>query len=676
MLFLLTLVTPSVQADHGPDRSVEPAPERVLADKKPAAFYWLDDPAGQMSLQEAIERFNRGGLGASQTSLGRGFTLKTSWLHLTLTAAELAVYDYLWLEPSHLNEVDLYYPTLPNALDATSYQKVALGDHTPAAERPYQHFRALFPLERIRNYQAYPGVNRQDKYQIYIRVRTNGVHALNPRLLTDEAMVADSSRYLLFYASFTGIAFILGAFSLFIALRLRDKVYLWYACYLFSIMAAYLPITGVLSVLLDHAPRYLSDILTGGGTGLGFACLSILSIHLLSSEGRTVNIGLRWYLYFTAALGVMQVLSSPFDLYSSIAGFNGVNASVFAVVLMLSFAGRVLKGSASDRFIFSALTLTVMGVLINFCRLMGWLPENILTIHAFQVTSLLHMLLLNQAFAERVMMAERKAVEAARESEQRANARADDKNRKLIVALEKEQTARESQERFFDMISHEYRTPLSILKTNLEILELKEPVNWGGRHNLCAMQQAVDRLQEVFDKSLQGVGWKESALQAEQRMELVALFDHFVDEAHLMWSQANLEYQVQLDHAWYKHLDPTLMKTVVFNLIDNARKYTQGHEAVRISLSADAAGKALVFEVRNAIQSASGFEHGALASKFTRGANSAGTSGLGVGLSLVQQILALTDDRLELEEQKTCFVARVILSAEAVQDEGIYSIEY
>lgn len=637
-------------------------------------FSWLDNPGEPLALQQVINRLEHDAFEPLADSLGRGYTLSNSWLSLRLTDKELNTFDYLWMSPSQLNEVDVYFQTGVDPGDADSYQKVSLGDHTPSAEKPYLHFRMLFPLKSIRSYQAYPAFRALGEYQIFIRVKTNSTHALNGILLTDEAMVSDSNKYLFFYAGFTTISFILAAFSLFVAYRLRDRVYLWYACYLLTIMAAYMPITGIFFIVFENAPPHLSDVFSGAGTGLGFMCLSMLSIYLLS-ERKPLNAWVKGYLKLTAVTGFVLALISPFDLYSYLAGIVGINGVFFSLLLMVCFALRLRGGTIGDWFVFSALFLTAGGILINFSRLLGWLPENLFTIHIFQFTSLLHMLLLNQAFAERVMSAEKKALKAAQISEQRAKEMAAGMNHELIKVLDQEKTLRIEQERFIDMISHEYRTPLSILKTNLEILELKEKPDWTGRHNLHVMQQASERLQEVFDKTIKGASWKQALAHRHEQKELVSLLDHFMDEAHVMWNNIRLNYTVDARHAWYKSLDSALMKTVVFNLVDNARKYSSDPFAIKVSLAEAEDGSGLIFSVKNPVAGVVGKPGKKLTEKYTRGSNSAGTSGLGLGLNLVEQIIEQLGDRIDLIESNNSFEARISLSAEAAPEEALSSFE-
>ena len=663
MVFLA--LTISLQAGVASADQQQPV-DSLMPSRQAAQFSWLDNPGTPMNLQQVINRDRHQAFERLTQPLGRGYTLSNSWLSLRLSAAQLAHYDYLWLAPSQLNEVDVYYQVGTDPTNASDYKMRALGDHTLAIDKPFLHFRMIFPLDLIA-----PVSRKADKkYQVYIRIQTNSTHALNAELKTNAAMINDSNLYMFFYAGFVTIAFTLAAFSLFVAYRLKDKVYFWYSAYLFSIMASGLPVTGVFFVLFTNAPTFISDIFSGAGTGLGFFCFSTLCSHLLLLTDKARS-PLKLYLQFTATIGLIQALVSVFDVYIYISILAGVNAVVFSLVMLVCFAKRVPAGPVADRFIFSALFITSVGILINFLRLMGWIPENVYTVHAFQIASVLHMLLLNQAFAERVLNAEQKALRSAQRSEEKARELALGMTHDMHQALDSEMTLRQEQERFIDMISHEYRTPLSILKTNLEILELKERPDWTGRHNLYVMQQAASRLQEVFDKSIQGADWKLGMEAPHEEIELVSLFNHIMDEACLMWNKGNLNYRVYVSYAWYKVLDVGLLKTVVFNLVDNAYKYSSDLNDIQVSLMVSPDQRALVFKVSNPIVARSGRKGRELLQKYIRGGNSVGTSGLGMGLSLVEQIIGRLNDQFDVAEENGRFEASVVLQAEAAPKDSI-----
>ena len=76
-------------------------------------------------------------------------------------------------------------------------------------------------------------------------------------------------------------------------------------------------------------------------------------------------------------------------------------------------------------------------------------------------------------------------------------------HKQLESALMTEREALDNQIRFVEMLSHEYRTPLAIIRANLDILEMKDS-SLGGElsGNFSKMRRAMARLVEVMDSSL------------------------------------------------------------------------------------------------------------------------------------------------------------------------------
>eukprot|EP01030_Chromulinospumella_sphaerica_P011009 gene11009-10813_t len=73
----------------------------------------------------------------------------------------------------------------------------------------------------------------------------------------------------------------------------------------------------------------------------------------------------------------------------------------------------------------------------------------------------------------------------------------------LLLSLDARQDALETQTRFVEMFSHEYRTPLAIIRTNLDILHTKlQTGSPSTAQNLEKMQRAVGRLVEVAETAV------------------------------------------------------------------------------------------------------------------------------------------------------------------------------
>ncbi len=200
-----------------------------------------------------------------------------------------------------------------------------------------------------------------------------------------------------------------------------------------------------------------------------------------------------------------------------------------------------------------------------------------------------------------------------------------------------EQELRKEQESFLAMISHEYRTPLAIIQTNLNLIELME-ADSEKRYSsqVATMKQAIQRLVEILEVSLNQMRMgTASADSARERITLLSFLDEVLDKAETFWPDRTFIFQPQLTSETVLG-NPIQLTTTILNLLDNACKYSPGSTPILITDSTD--GTTATVTVTDKGTGISADEADQLFEKFQRGSNSSGTSGLGIGLWLAQQI--------------------------------------
>ena len=209
----------------------------------------------------------------------------------------------------------------------------------------------------------------------------------------------------------------------------------------------------------------------------------------------------------------------------------------------------------------------------------------------------------------------------------------------------REREIRDQQGHFIDLVTHEYRTPLAILKTNLDILTLtQEPKHW--RDSLHNMEFAIQRLAEVFNSSLRRSDWGEHRRLHLEPVELVAWLGQCLDVIRASWTDPAPRIDWQAEGKAIILADPALLKTVLINLLDNARKYGRPDQPIRVYLTHRE--KRVFIVVGNHCTSSPRLEGRVLLCKAVRGANSQGQSGLGMGLYLVDKLVENQEGRVEV----------------------------
>lgn len=225
-------------------------------------------------------------------------------------------------------------------------------------------------------------------------------------------------------------------------------------------------------------------------------------------------------------------------------------------------------------------------------------------------------------------------------------------HKKLEAVLETERETLDNQIRFVEMLSHEYRTPLAIIRANLDILELRDeeaPKRFTAYYD--KMKRAVSRLTEIMDISLSAERMDGTANRMQQRrLELTGFVRMLFEESCALWTERTLHLELPEGDEVVIFADAGLFKTVLLNLIDNAIKHSPPEEAVSIALQVGT-GAAIV-SVCNRRPFIPAEELERVFDKYYRGRNSANSQGAGLGLYLVRKIVEQQGGTVELSSSE------------------------
>ena len=227
-------------------------------------------------------------------------------------------------------------------------------------------------------------------------------------------------------------------------------------------------------------------------------------------------------------------------------------------------------------------------------------------------------------------------------------------NRKLISlnAEMKEVTAQKLQ--FFTNVSHEVRTPLSLILAPLDrlIVSLRES---PYASDLRLIQKNANRLLRVINQILdfRKVEGKQEKL-AVREIDLVPFVGEIKSYFDSMASVRAISYtftsSIKQCTLW---IDPDLLERVFFNLLSNAFKFTPEGGSVRIELTEE--GDRVFIQV---IDTGSGIRPANLPHLFDRFYTEDRSMGTGIGLHLVKEYIHMHGGEIRVEsepEQRTTF---------------------
>ncbi|WP_417524652.1 sensor histidine kinase N-terminal domain-containing protein [Marinovum sp.] len=204
-------------------------------------------------------------------------------------------------------------------------------------------------------------------------------------------------------------------------------------------------------------------------------------------------------------------------------------------------------------------------------------------------------------------------------------------------------------EDFIAEAAHRVRTPLAVVRTKAEIIQrhIHKPENRDAmREMIEAIDESSRTAGQLLDHAM--VSFRLDSL-AQERVDLQALMIDAVERIRPVAEIADIGLQITRSEPGEISGDAILLQSAVRNLLDNAIKYSPADTRIEISLMREAGG------IRLAVQDEGpGFPEGAesaLTERFARGSNAKGVVGSGLGLTIVQDVVAAHGGSLRLETQ-------------------------
>ena len=204
--------------------------------------------------------------------------------------------------------------------------------------------------------------------------------------------------------------------------------------------------------------------------------------------------------------------------------------------------------------------------------------------------------------------------------------------------------------RFTADASHELRTPLTVLRGELEALIQRTDIPGDARETIESALEESERLSKIVD-SLLAISRLDAgeALMTREQFDLGELVAGTVDQMRLLADDKQIELKCVSDNSAQIEADPSRLKQVVVNLVDNAIKYTPEGGKVEITVGSTN-GKAHIEVSDNGV----GIPKESLSQVFDRfyrvdKARSRHLGGAGLGLSIVKSICKAHGGRISVD---------------------------
>ena len=282
-----------------------------------------------------------------------------------------------------LDQVTFYHPMGDGGFDESH-----AGDTHRFSDReiPYHH-----PVFRL---------NQAGNDTFYLRVQTEGSAQMPLLLWSPSEFTQAAVKTGQHVGLYLGAMLAMVLYNLFLYLSIRDKNYLYYVIYISTFLLFQGSLSGyTFQYLWPESPAW------GSKAAVFFAGLVVLaavqfSRHFLETWQQAPRLDfLMWLLIGSGVLCMLLVFIAP---YTGAALFaNSIGVAMVLVVLPTGYF-VLYRGYRPARFFVIAWSTFLVGILSNGLMLAGIVPHNAFTVNAMPAGSLIEVILLSLALADRI----------------------------------------------------------------------------------------------------------------------------------------------------------------------------------------------------------------------------------------------------------------------------------
>jgi signal transduction histidine kinase len=220
-------------------------------------------------------------------------------------------------------------------------------------------------------------------------------------------------------------------------------------------------------------------------------------------------------------------------------------------------------------------------------------------------------------------------------------------------ALGKEQELNELKSNFVAMVSHEFRTPMTTIRTAVDILEYNSDKLTDDRKTkyFHRIQNAINQMIELLDEIL--FLSKTEAAKLEYKPTLLNLENFCSELTDVLQLNAGSQHSIIFTfqgESTQAQMDEDLLNCILTNLISNAIKYSPQHSTIWFDLICK--DRLATFQVKDQGMGIPLKDQTRLFQTFYRASNVGVIQGTGLGLTIVKKCVELHRGHIQLESEQ------------------------
>ncbi|WP_019895786.1 sensor histidine kinase [Hydrogenovibrio halophilus] len=544
----------------------------------------------EMSLKEVLASEQAFYPHQKSSVLNLGYSNQTLWLKFDID--NQSALDQWILEFG-------YYPPLAFDLYLKNHQGAFHRIDTDKNQWPSRYLAYDLPLAN--------GLN-----QVLIKMETSASLTVPLTISSHKTFAEEKQGFYFTQALYFGWVASLILYNLFLFLSLRDGRFGYYVLFATALASALAFYYGFpqqwLGMPYDQTTTIIGTVLFNLASLLAIVfARRFLNTPLYSPVGD--NLLLLTSLTFFGS--IVTVLIWPASTTPS--WLLSLGAPIGAIIAMIVAFICLIRGYKQARFFLIAWSTLLVATIIATLRNFGWVETSPLTAHSIQIGSALEMLLLAIALADsmRIERIEHDRLQQASledslenqkiltSNQSRLERKVFKRTQNIQASLYKVQSAFKTYMRFGAMISHEFKNPLNAMLNQIETLNMER--QHGIDHSekrLASIEGQAKRLKTLFEHWLSTDQLISGQLSTDVKTVLLQPWlQEAIELVESIHSDRHFEFHVEVNPTTRVKMDATLVQIGLFNLVDNACRYSP--EASRITLVAIVSDQTLALGVVN-----------------------------------------------------------------------------
>ena len=219
------------------------------------------------------------------------------------------------------------------------------------------------------------------------------------------------------------------------------------------------------------------------------------------------------------------------------------------------------------------------------------------------------------------------------------------------LMLQRLETYFATQQQFIQDLSHEFKTPLTILKGELEVTlkRLRAPAEY--EQVLASSLEEINKLSRIIEDLLVLARFDNQEIRLEKKaLDLGSLLRQTIGEIKILAEQKSVSIEYEAPGKITLQADAVQLKRVLLNLLDNAIKYTPAKGQIRIHQEAQ--GQRVLVKISDNGPGIPAAELAHIFDRFYRADKSRSKIGFGLGLSIAKSIIEAHQGTISAHSQE------------------------